>query len=97
MRLKCPEFSFSIDFYLPPQQKLWKAGRQARLGGEGSSRKETDTKLVVSKRLSPFCHWKTGLSKTYPSHKIEVNLFVHEALRYYSKYCQKVYKEKILM
>lgn len=71
--------------------------RWARLGREGSSTKKADTKLVVLKRLSPFCHWKR-VSKTSPSHKIvaEVNLFGQEALRYCSKYCQKLYKWKIL-
>jgi len=78
---------------------MQKEGRQARPGREGSSRKQTDTKLVVSKRPSPILPLKERVSKTCPSHKIvaKVNLFVHEALGCYSKYYQNIHKGKILI
>lgn len=69
-------------------------GRQVGKAGErrefrkGSRHKTCGVKKAVSS--SPL---EERVSKTSPSHKTvaEVNLFGQEALRYYRKYCQKIY------
>lgn len=106
MSHRCPGFAFFPKMnhlqhrFLSATTAEVVEGRQA--GKDGKRRefqKGNRHNTCGVKKAASILPLKERVSKTYPSHKIaaEVNLFVHEAFRYYSKYYQKVYKEKILI